>query len=554
MINGVILRDAVISAANNIANFKQEVDALNVFPVPDGDTGTNMSMTMNAAKRELELLPDSSTVEKVSAVAASALLRGARGNSGVILSLLFRGFSKGLAGKETASATDLVDALNLGVKAAYKAVMKPTEGTILTVARVAGEQALEYISETTCAIEIWEKIIEYATKTLDETPELLPVLKKAGVVDAGGKGLVVIFEGMYRVFKENTIIQTLEGDSHSRHAIDQPIALDNYDEEITFTYCTEFIIDKDEKNGDHLKLRAYLESIGDSVVVVDDDDIIKCHLHTDNPGNAMQEALKLGMLSRIKIDNMREQSKNNKAIANPSTGVSHEYQAVDRNIEYGFVTVSAGEGNKQLFSDLGADNIVTGGQTMNPSTDDILTAIHATPAKNVFVLPNNKNIIMAAEQAVKLADRNVFVLPTRTIPQGFSAMLAFDPDQDIDNNVINMSKAYEKVVTGQITFAARDSEFDGHNIKKGEVLALENSKLAFTENDLSKAVARLLKHLIKKEIHKETVFVTIIFGQDVTEQEVETVLETMDYKLPENVELSIINGGQPIYYYFIAVE
>ncbi|MEG2295982.1 MAG: DAK2 domain-containing protein, partial [Oscillospiraceae bacterium] len=391
------------------------------------------------------------------------------------------------------------------------------------------------------------------TERLYHTPELLPVLKKAGVVDAGGKGLVVIFEGMYRVFKENIIIQTKEGDSNSRHAIDQPIALDNYDQEITFTYCTEFIIDKNDKNTDDLKLRAYLESIGDSVVVVDDDDIIKCHLHTDDPGNAMQEALKLGMLSRIKIDNMREQSQNNKAIVNASKQ-SYEYQAVDRNIEYGFVAVSAGEGNKQLFSDLGADNIVTGGQTMNPSTDDILRAIHATPAKNIFVLPNNKNIIMAAEQAVKLADRNVFVLPTRTIPQGFSAMLAFDPQEDIDSNVINMSKAYEKVVTGQITFAARDSEFDGHNIKKGEVLALENSKLAFTEKELSKAVVRLLKHLIKKELHKDTIFVTIIFGQDVTEKEVENILQTMDYKLPENVEVSVINGGQPIYYYFIAVE
>lgn len=559
MINGCQLRDAFISGANSISNKRQAVDALNVFPVPDGDTGTNMSMTINAAKRELETLKDDATVEEVSKKAASALLRGARGNSGVILSLLFRGFSKGLEGRTEASAADIANALNLGVAAAYKAVMKPTEGTILTVARVAAQHAANLDVAAISTEEIWNEVLIKAKEALATTPDLLPVLKKAGVVDAGGEGFVVIWEGMKAVIDGGEILPSDEEQQKAPQEKKAHGVAAEFDEsEIKFCYCTEFIINKEDKNADPLRLRAYLESIGDCVVVVDDEEIIKCHVHTNEPGNAIQAALKLGYLTNMKIDNMKEQhGDNNKLVDLEAEGQQSpvfQYQAVDPAKEYGFVSVAAGEGVKQLFLDLGVDNVVSGGQTMNPSTDDILSAIHATPAKRVFVLPNNKNIIMAAEQATNLADRKVYVLQTRTIPQGLAAMLAFDPNQERKQNMVNMIKAYEKVGTGLITFAARDSSFEGKNIKEGQLLALENGKLAFTEEDLKKTVLKLTSALVKKSPNREGNFITLIYGEEVSDETAEEIQQAVSDRIGDQGEVVLIKGQQPVYYFIISVE
>lgn len=558
MIKGSQLRDAFISGANSISNCRQQVDALNVFPVPDGDTGTNMSMTINAAKRELETLKDDPTVEQVSKKAASALLRGARGNSGVILSLLFRGFSKGLEGKEEADAKDIAHALSLGVSAAYKAVMKPTEGTILTVARLASEHAQQVAQqEEVTEVMMWKEILTAAEDALAQTPEMLPVLKKAGVVDAGGQGFVEIWKGMLSVIENEQIIPSEEeAQAAPKEKKAHGVAAEFNEEDIHFCYCTEFIINKEHPDADPLSLRAYLESIGDCVVVVDDEEIIKCHVHTNEPGNAIQAALKLGYLTNMKIDNMKEQhGDNNKLVDLEAEGQpAFPYKAVDPDKEYGFVAIAAGEGVKQLFVDLGVDNVVSGGQTMNPSTDDILSAIHATAAKRVFVLPNNKNIIMAAEQAANLADRKVDVLQTRTIPQGLSAMLAFDPEADRKQNVTNMVQAYERVGTGSVTFAARDSDYEGHKIKKGELLALENGKMSFVDTDLKKTVVKLTHNLTKKSPNKDASFVTLIYGEDVAEDQAEEIREAVAERLGDSAEVVLIAGKQPVYYFIISVE
>lgn len=552
MISGKMLRDAFISGANNITNQRQAVDALNVFPVPDGDTGTNMSMSASAAKRELKRIPDTAPVSQVADVCAAALLRGARGNSGVILSLLFRGFSRGMKNATEANAEIIVSAMEKGVDSAYKAVMKPTEGTILTVARLAAAKARDALTPETTTEEIWRVILDAGNAALAETPEMLPVLKKAGVVDAGGQGLMVIFQGMGAVFFGKPAVELAE----EKPSEDQPLRNDRnaageYEGDITFTYCTEFLVIKAEKNTDPQPLRDFLETIGDCVVVVDDDDIIKCHTHTDHPGKALEKALELGQLSNLKIENMREQFEAQKAsIVEAVSDQGFSYAAVDPSREYGFVAVAAGSGVEKLFADLGVDNIVRGGQTMNPSTDDILSAVHATPAKTVFVLPNNKNIIMAAEQVGKLADRNVAVLDTRTIPQGLTAMLAFDPELDATANRIAMRDAFGRVGTGQITFAARDSDYDGHKIKEGELLALENGKVVFTERELTKAVMRLTRTLLRKD----SSFITLIYGEGVSEEAATDICEAVAAKLPETVEVALINGGQPVYYFIISVE
>jgi len=549
MITGAIFRDALISGANNISNQKQQIDELNVFPVPDGDTGTNMSMTISAAARELVRLSDDCTVAEVAACAASALLRGARGNSGVILSLIFRGFAKGLAECKTATAAELANSLRLGTESAYKAVMKPTEGTILTVIKLTAKRAIAFAEKNDNLSDFWKYVCKAANDALAKTPEILPVLKKAGVVDAGGKGLCVIFEGMLSVIKDGKIIEPLESAGVSP-AIVKDTKIDDLEEEINFTYCTEFIVKREKGNDkDPLALRAYLESIGDCVVVVDDEEIIKVHVHTDNPGKAIQQGLKYGMLINIKIENMREQFENRLSDA-AAAPAAPEYVPVDNDVEFGFVSVCAGDGVAQLFTDLGADKIVSGGQTMNPSTDDILAAIHSVPAKTVFVLPNNKNIIMAAEQAVPLADREVRVLHTKTIPQGISAMLVFDDSASASDNQIEMMKAVDHVGSGQITFAARDSDYEGHKIKEGELLCLENNKLAFVEKDLEKAAVKLTRSLIKKD----SSFVTIIYGEGVTEEDAEKMVDVLREKIDPSIDISLVEGKQPVYYYIISVE
>ncbi|MBQ8108409.1 MAG: DAK2 domain-containing protein, partial [Ruminococcus sp.] len=489
MINGNLLRRAFISGAHSITNKKKSVDELNVFPVPDGDTGSNMSMTINNSLAELDNLPADAPASEVAQTMASCLLRGARGNSGVILSLIFRGFAKALNGKSEMGAEELVNAVELGVQGAYKSVMKPTEGTILTVAREASEKARESLKSTNDPCIIMTDICAQAKITLDKTPSLLPALAKAGVVDAGGKGLLIIFEAMRDVFNGGEIVETEEPESAPvKVEAEGAVTVDTfasvvgqYDTVIHFTYCTEMLITKKQDCDDPMKLRAYLETIGDCVVVVDDDEIIKVHVHTNNPGKAIEKGLEFGYINMPKVENMKLQHQNKKK------EVKREFKAVKPEKEVGFVAVAAGSGVEAMFKDLGVDCIVKGGQTMNPSTQDILEAIMSCPAKTVFVLPNNKNIIMSAEQAVKLADRKVCVLQTRTIPQGMSAMLAYDPDADFNTNRTEMTSAIEKVSTGQVTFAARDSDYEGHSIKQGEILALDNGRLSFVEKDLQKA-------------------------------------------------------------------
>lgn len=548
-----MFRDGVISASNNIANNRQAVDALNIFPVPDGDTGTNMSMTIGAAAKEMAVLGDDCTVEEASSRCASALLRGARGNSGVILSLIFRGFSKALKGMDTADGKAVANAFRKGVDAAYKAVMKPTEGTILTVVRKAAEAAEKSAESGSETIDVCEAALDAAEEALAKTPEQLPVLKKAGVVDAGGQGLVLILKGMGSVIKKGVMIEAEDGSGVTPVSTPSKSTVASASSDIEFGYCSEFLIEKSKsaKAKDPLSLRAYLESIGDCVVVVDDSDIIKVHVHSNEPGNVIQAALKYGQLINIKIDNMRYQHRN------AGEGVSegeepHNPTPVEPENEYGFVAVCAGVGVAELFTDIGADVIVSGGQTMNPSTDDILNAVMATPAKTVFVLPNNKNIIMAAEQAIPLAkDRDVRVLQTKTIPQGISAMLVFDETADADTNQMEMMDAAGHVQTGQVTFAARDSEIEGKPVKEGEIMGLVNGKIKFIGNDTVDIAFKTVEKLFKRGEHS---LVTIIYGQDTDESAAETLEERLSAKYGNDMEISIVNGGQPIYYYILSVE
>lgn len=548
LINGKMLKDALISASLTLTDMKKQVDELNVYPVPDGDTGTNMSLTLNNALNMLKTVSDDADVSEVAAKAASAMLRGARGNSGVITSLLFRGFSKGLADKKEADCDDIANALEIGVEAAYKAVMKPAEGTILTVARVSAEKARESSFITNDPVALWSDVCMAASAALEKTPEQLPILKKAGVVDAGGKGLVIIFEEMLRAFRgePRSVPTETKVVSDSKYVFSVE---DDETQEITFGYCTEFIVNVSDTSKSPAELRKYLESIGDCVVVVDDDDIIKVHVHTDNPGLAIEKGLTYGPLCNMKIDNMRLQRERKAAAAKAVTEKPVPVAAEKR---YGFVAVANGEGVENMFTDLGADCIVKGGQTMNPSADDILRAVYSVPAEIVFILPNNKNIIMAAEQAMKLSERTMCVLRTSSIPQGMSAMMNFDPDADFDTNRMNMSLAAEKVQSGLVTFAARDSSFSGHDIKAGEILALENGRLSFIDRDHTRAAYKLTRKLIKN-LKGNAEFVTVMYGCDVTEQKANELADIMRTKLG-GIDVNFVNGGQPVYYYIISVE
>ena len=561
VITGKQLRDAVISGANSIVKNRKYVDSLNIFPVPDGDTGTNMSMTITAGSDAMEKLGDDTTTAEVAKAAASAMLRGARGNSGVILSLLFRGFSKGLEETEEADGAQLAQALTIGVEAAYKAVMKPTEGTMLTVARVAAEKGRAAAEIDNDPVYVWDAVCLGAAEALATTPELLPVLKKAGVVDAGGQGVCMIFDGMMSVFKNGEIVQT--GMTEEERAADNEEFFANvaaeFDSVITFTYCTEFIVGRDpEIKTDPNELRMFLETIGDSVVVVDDDEIIKVHVHTEQPGDALTKGLTFGSLLTVKIENMKEQHKNaaekneaEKAAKAAQKKAETVLEPVEPTEEFGFVAVAAGDGLHELFTDLGCAQVVSGGQTMNPSTDDILAAVLATPAKHVFVLPNNKNIIMAAEQAVPLVtDREIHVVPTRTVPQGLSAMLVFDPDSDAEANATAMLEAAQNVSTGNVTFAARDSEFGGFKIKEGDIMGLVNGKLEFVGD----SPVRIAYKTAKAMLTKHTSFVTVIYGEGVSEADAEEVQRLISHKAGNDVEISLVNGGQPVYHFIVSVE
>lgn len=549
MINGKVFKDAIISAANNICAQKQALNDLNIFPVPDGDTGTNMSMTITAAAEGLKKIDDTD-IATIASKTASFMLRGARGNSGVILSIIFKGFAKGLAGKDKANGEDLVDALGIGVNDAYSAVTKPTEGTILTVVRMAYEAGMDIITETADPAVVWKKVVKAAEEALELTPKFLPVLKKAGVVDAGGKGLLVIFQGMLSVFEKGEII---EFDSVNNNSAEEATAdtfesaAAQFDEVINFTYCTEFIVGRDDAEKETTPLKEYLLTIGDCVVVVDDEEIVKVHVHTDNPGKALQQGLEYGQLLTVKVENMKEQHKN----ASNAEPKEEKPVRVEPTEEIGFISVVAGKGLSELFKDMGCSQIVSGGQSMNPSTDDIYDAILATPAENVIVFPNNKNIIMAAKQAVEMVeDRNVYVIESKTISQGLTALINFDETMSVEENIEIMSEATKNVITGQITFAARDSEFGGKKIKEGDIIGLRDGKLCVCEKEPKKALLKLCKEVVKKNAS----FITLIYGEDVTEEEANEAYEAVTEKYGDSIDISLIKGDQPVYYYILGVE
>ena len=544
-INGALFRSMVIEGALAIAEKKEQVNELNVFPVPDGDTGTNMSMTMSAAMAELEKLTEP-TLAKAADTTASALLRGARGNSGVILSLLFRGMAKKLHELDQVGACELALALREGVETGYKAVMKPAEGTILTVSRVSAQHAVEacQAEPTLSAESVLEAVLTRGKEALDETIHQNPVLEKAGVVDAGGFGFLTILEGMLDalrgIHKERKAAEPAANTAADFGAI--------ADEDITFTYCTEFIAARKDQARNVGRLRALLGEIGDSLVVVEDDDIVKVHVHTDQPNKVLEEGLKFGPLITVKIENMREQ--HTAKVIEGTADAPKERVIVPPEKKFGFVAVAAGDGLKNVFTDLGVDVVVQGGQTMNPSTDDIVRAVDAVPAEIVFVLPNNKNIIMAAEQAVHLSEeKKIVVVPTRTIPQGISAMLAVDPDcEDAAAIAQAMRDAARHVHSGQVTYAARDSEFDGKKIKEGEYISLCEGRLCASGRESS-----VLKKLVREMVTDESAFATVIYGEGVSEEQAAEV-EALLHKENKDMEISVINGGQPVYYYILSVE
>lgn len=544
-ITGSLFQRMVIEGALAIAEKKEAANELNVFPVPDGDTGTNMYMTMHAAQEEMERLTEP-TLRKAVDQTASALLRGARGNSGVILSLLFRGMAKKLREKEEAGGCDFALALREGVDTAYKAVMKPAEGTILTVTRVSAQHAVELCqADPQLSVEqVFSAVLEHGQTALQETMSQNPVLEKAGVVDAGGFGFLTIFEGMFDAFRGIHKERVIEEAPAAKSAADfSAIA----DEDITFTYCTEFIAERKDKARNVGRMRALLSEIGDSLVVVEDDDIVKVHVHTDQPNKALEEGLKFGPLLTVKIENMRQQ---HTAKVIEGTVAPEHREICPPEKKYGFVCVAAGDGLHTVFTDLGCDQVVQGGQTMNPSTEDILRAVDQTPAEIVYVFPNNKNIIMAAQQAAALCeDKQVVVMPSKNIPQGISAMLVFDADAEQEDNTAAMNEAMEAVRAGQVTYAARNSDFDGKKIKEGEYLGLCEGKLAAN----SKRQHDVLKKLIRELVSADSTFATIIYGEGVTEEEAAKV-EELFRKENHDLEITVIHGGQPVYYYILSVE
>ena len=551
LIDGAAYKRMILSAAAALENKKQPINDLNVFPVPDGDTGTNMSMTLNTAAADLRRAGDA-TLTKAADAVSSSLLRGARGNSGVILSLLFRGFSKALKGKETTDGAGFAAALKTGVASAYKAVMKPAEGTILTVSRLAADAAEAFAAENPDPIETVEKTIEAAKEALANTINQNPVLKKAGVVDAGGMGFVVILEGMLASLRGEDIQP--EGNAEVQESADFASLTD---EDITFTFDTVFIVRKNA-NTSIEKFREYLNSIGDSLVIGEDDEAFKVHVHTDIPGEALTEAQKYGTLELAKIENMRTQFEDMAAGRAPQSTDDLDMENAARDTEpvcaapekkYGVVSVCAGEGLASIFSDLGVDGIIQGGQTMNPSTEDILKQIQKTPAEVVFVLPNNKNIIMAAEQTVKLTEKKVIVIPSKTVPQGITAMLNFDPDQDEETNTAAMTESMASVTTMQVTYAARNSDFDGHDIHEGDYLGLYNGALLNATPDLK----QILTEMAQKSADADSTYINIFYGEDIAEEQAAEAQEIFSSVCP-GAEINLLPGGQPVYYYLISAE
>ncbi len=537
-ISGKLFAQMVINASVAVEADKEKINELNVFPVPDGDTGTNMSLTISSGAAALRDFGDD-TIEKASAAAANAFLRGARGNSGVILSLLFRGIANQLRGHEDADAQDIALALTNGVTSAYKAVMKPTEGTILTVSRLSAAAAKEAAAKEPDIEKVFECAIETGRIALENTVNQNPVLKKAGVIDAGGMGYVRILEAMLAAMR-GEMFEAIDGASAPASA--SPFSAFRT-EDITFTYCTEFIVERRGKK-DVGELRDYLSGIGDSLVVVDDSEIIKVHVHTNNPGEVLTHALEYGPLASTKIENMRLQHTERLSLEK-----EEEPAEAAPSKKYGIVAVCAGEGLQNVFRELGADGVITGGQTMNPSTDDILSAVQKTPAEIVFVLPNNKNIIMAAQQCQDLTEKTVVVIPTKTVPQGVSAMLSFDPALDAEELERAMKETAENVRTTLNTYAARDSEFDGHSIKSGEYLALLDGSLTANGPEIDEIIGKVSESFVQFEPN----LITVYFGEDVAEADADKVCAKLETDFPD-AEVTPVNGGQPVYYYMIAAE
>ncbi len=531
-ISGSMLKEMIISGAHSLEKNKEIVDQLNVFPVPDGDTGTNMSLTMQSAMKEVKAVKNED-IEEIAEAAANGSLMGARGNSGVILSQLLRGFAKGVKGKETLNTEDLANALKLGADTAYKAVMKPVEGTILTVARESAEYAVKIAKKETDIEDFLEKVIYQGENTLKRTPEMLAVLKEAGVVDSGGKGLIYIYLGILGVLK-GEILSSEDLDIMQKtveHDHDMHVSGD-----IEFAYCTEFIINTE--GADPVAFREKIQHQGDSMLVVGNENLIKVHLHTNHPGEVMEEAMALGELSDIKIDNMRVQYRD-----------KHPEKNTEEEKDFGFITVSIGEGIEKIFRDFNVDHVIKGGQTMNPSTEDFMKAIEEIQAKNIYILPNNSNIIMAANQAKELAKKNVMVIPTKTIPQGITAMIGFNPGNSPEENLREMTEIMEDIETGQVTYAVRDTVVNDKKIKKGNILGIGNGKIEAVGRNVEKVSLELLENLVTED-HE---IITLFYGEEVEEKSADKLREKIEKAYPD-CEVEIYYGGQPLYYYLFSVE
>lgn len=538
-IDSSLLRKMFYSAAKSLERNKKTVDALNVFPVPDGDTGTNMSLTMQSAMKQIKNLK-SDDIGEIASAASNGSLMGARGNSGVILSQLLRGFAKGLKGKEKLDTVIIANAFKMGSDTAYKAVMKPIEGTILTVARECAEKAIE-LSKQEKDIKIFlEKVIQHGEVTLNKTPEMLDVLKQAGVVDAGGKGLIFILKGALEgLLCSNETVFEEESD-----IIDNKVSKSIDEEDIKFGYCTEFIINNTKAEAN--KLREDLSSYGDSILCVGGDNIIKVHIHTNNPGEVLNKALALGELIDIKIDNMRYQHRS-KILDDKQEEVTTEIHEETK--KYSFIAVGMGDGIKNVFKELNVDYVIAGGQTMNPSTEDILNAINKVKGENIIILPNNSNIILAATQAKELSDRNIEVVPTKTIPQGIAALMAFDEELDITENVNNMKEAINGVKTGQVTFAVRDTVINDIEIKKDNIIGIHNGEIVAVGEDVKEVSVNLIKEIVDED----NFLITIFYGEDITEEEANELAASLE-EVAEDCDIEVVYGGQPLYYYIFSVE
>jgi len=548
-LSSVDLKTLIIAGASHLQRNKDMLDQLNVFPVPDGDTGTNMSLTLLSAVKEVEKTSSSDPYD-IARAASIGALRGARGNSGVILSQLFRGFAKGLEGKQEITCQILSEAFLNASETAYKAVMKPKEGTILTVSKGMAEKAVELASSSSSLVSFLKEVISYGNEVLDRTPEMLPVLKQAGVVDAGGKGLLLILEGAYDALVGKEIVCIVQ-QPIPQETSPHNVFSDFQTEDITFGYCTEFIVNIEQVTAQMLgDLKSHLETIGDSIVVVSDDDIIKVHVHTDHPGQALEKALTIGPLTNLKIENMRDQHTHNLEMYNNVQNTS-ELDSVKPSVikDFGFIAVAAGEGISEIFKQLGVDIVIQGGQTMNPSTEDFFTAVQEIPASTIFILPNNSNIILAAEQAQSMSDKKIFVIPTKTIPQGITSMIQFDPCKPAETNFELMKESLSSVKTGQITYAVRDTMLDSMKINKNDIIGILNGKITVITHDVNESAIQLICTMVDEDSE----IISIYYGQDVSEEDAEKIQTYVQETYP-NCEVELHFGGQPLYYYIISVE